>query len=364
MNNTITAEIYETRREKLRKKMHSKGLDALIINYDANRFYLSGFELKDSQKNESSGLLIITSSGKDWLCTDSRFYEAAKRLWDEKYIFIYKTNPAEQIGELIKNNITGKIGFEANTTSVNFYHKLLSFFNTNQTLVPSDGLVEELRIIKDNHEIELLSRACKLNHELMNAVPQMLKNGASEIQIAWDIEQFFRNKGASGLSFESIVAIGKNAALPHAIPSNEKTIDNCPVLVDVGCRLNDYCSDQTRTFWVGDKPTKSFKETFSQVQEAQMAAIEILRPGLSVNEAYSTALNIFKKYKVEQYFTHGLGHGIGLETHETPSLNATRTTILEAGMVITVEPGLYYSDWGGVRLEFMVLITENGYKIL
>ena len=363
-NELIASSVYELRREKLRSYMHDNKLEALLISYDANRFYLSGFELHDAQKNESSGVLIIAKDGKDWLCTDSRFYDAAKRLWPEERIFIYAGNSADKIAGLMQKLYQGTIGFESRFVSVDFHKRLAQVLGAGQELVPADGLVERLRLIKEPLEIACLEKACALNHKLMEAASGMLKVGRTEAQVAWDIEQFFRNNGASELSFESIVAVGANSALPHAVPSADKIIENCAVLVDVGCRLDLYCSDQTRTFWVGDKPDSLFTSTLNQVKEAQQAAIAVLKPGVPMNQVYAEAVKVFDKYGVAKFFTHGLGHGIGLETHEGPSLNALRKDLLEPGMVVTVEPGLYYSGVGGVRWEYMALITDDGYRIL
>jgi Xaa-Pro aminopeptidase len=166
------------------------------------------------------------------------------------------------------------------------------------------------------------------------------------------------------MAFDPIVAVGPNAALPHAVPGEDTVEQDGLVLVDLGGRFGGYCSDQSRTFWTGSEPSEEFKRTLAQVREAQAAAIDTLRPGLAASEAYAVARRSFEKYGVAEHFTHGLGHGVGLETHERPSLSPSSEAELRSGMVVTVEPGLYYSGWGGVRWEFMVLITEDGCEIL
>ncbi len=354
-------EIYSERRERLRQKMHVAGLDALLISHAPNRFYLSGFELHDPQFNESAGRLIITADGQDWLCTDPRYLDAAKRLWDEERIFIYKKNAATEIGKLLKKEVGGRIGVEKSIISAEFYAQL----GKEVSLSSAQNLVESLRIIKDQHEILLMQKSCELNHRLMEWVYTELHIGRSEADLAWGIEKFFRERGASELAFSSIVAVGPNAALPHAIPGETKIVDNSPVLIDVGCRLADYCSDQTRTFWVGSSDTPNyFMLTQQLVRTAQEAALAEIRPGQKCSDIYQCARQVFVDEGVEEAFTHGLGHGVGLETHEAPSLNPRCHTILKPGMVVTVEPGLYYPDWGGVRREFMALVTEDGCKIL
>lgn len=352
--------LYEQRRERLRALMAQEGLDALLISHPANRFYLSGFELHDVQINESSGRLLITASGQDWLCTDARYAEAAARLWEPERVFVYRGDAAGQINELARDKLSGSVGFEARAVTVDFFQR----FSPGLDLELADGLVESLRAIKDAGEIAAIEEAVALNHKLMDYAPTAIVPGRTEYEIAWDIERFFRENGASELAFASIVAVGPNAALPHYEPGDQPVLENSPVLVDVGCRCKRYCSDQTRTFWAGNAPTPEFSRTLDQVQEAQRRALDILRPGLPVAEAYAAAWNYFDGLGLSKYFTHGLGHGVGLETHEAPSLNPRSESVLEAGMVVTVEPGLYYPEWGGARWEYMALITPDGCRIL
>ena len=214
-------------------------------------------------------------------------------------------------------------------------------------------------------EIKALERSFALNHAMLRWLEEsQLQPGRSEAELAWAIEKYFRDNGASELAFPSIVAVDQNAALPHAIPGEKKLPDNGLVLVDVGCRVDGYCSDQTRTFWVGDAPHKEFRETMKLVRDAQQAALDKMRPGLPLHEAYTLARGVFEKAGVEAWFTHGLGHGVGLETHEAPSLGRRGDKVLQEGMVVTVEPGLYYPQWGGIRWEYTVLITADGNRIL
>lgn len=353
-------ENYANRRNSLRKLMGQKGLDALVISHDANRYYLSGFELHDPQMNESSGYLIITRHGDDWLCTDARYTEAASRLWDTDRICIYSGPASEQINALLRKEGYTSIGYEAHSLCVSFFRSL----SRNLEMVAADGLVESLRRIKEPEEIQALRRSCAVNHRLMEWLPSQLRPGRTEAEIAWEIEKFFRENGASELAFSSIVAVGPNAALPHAIPGDTVITENCPVLIDVGCRVDEYCSDQTRTFWVGAQPTDVFVRTVELVRAAQDKVIARLHPGMFAAEAHRIARAVFEDACVEMHFTHSLGHGVGLETHESPSVSLRSKMPLEAGMVITVEPGLYYPEWGGVRWEYMVLITEDGAEIL
>lgn len=354
------------RRNRLKALMAKADLDALLIVSPANRYYLSGFELHDPQMGESAGRLIIMTNGRDMLCTDSRYKDAAKRLWSEEDILIYGQNSASDIADFLvatAGKKTLRVGFESCLLSVHFYQQLFS--REDLQLVIADGLVEKLRLIKDDEEIERIDASCRLNRQTMEWLPSILRPDLSEADIAWEIEKFYREHGAEGIAFAPIVAWGENAALPHAIPSrNVRTAQNGMLLVDIGCRLNDYCSDMTRTFWLGDKPSARFQETLKIVQEAQAKAIEKIRPGVIASDLYATAKDFFAQYNLAEAFTHGLGHGVGLETHEWIALNSKNTTRLEPRMVVTVEPGIYDPTWGGIRWEDMVLVTETGHRIL
>jgi len=351
---------YAERREKLRALMREKNLSALLLTLDANRFYVSGFELQDHQINESSGCVLILADGNDWLCTDARYHDAAKRLWDPSRVYIYSGDAAKALNSLVRDKVSGLVGFEASAMTVQFYKG----FAEALSLEPADGLVEQLRMIKEPEEIARMDASAALNHKLMEWLPGTFAISKTEEEVAWSVERFFRENGAESLAFPCITAVGPNAALPHATPGKTPITENTCLLVDVGCRLNDYCSDQTRTFWVGDKPSDTFMETLSQTRTAQEKAIAAIRPGIKTADIYAVARDYLNKHNVGNYFTHGLGHGVGLQTHEGPSLNPRNTMILQPGMIVTVEPGLYYPEWGGVRWEYMVLVTEDGCRIL
>lgn len=355
-------EVYAARRENLRRAMRARGLDALLVSQAANRFYLSGFELHDPQPNESAGRLLLTVAGQDWLATDARYLDAAARLWERERIFIYSGDAAADLYRLLRR-CGGRVGLEAKGVSLAFA-RALARAGAGLYLEAADGLVEALRTIKDSGEVAALEKSFALNHKLLQWVEGQLAPGRSETDVSWAIERFFRENGASELAFANIVAVGSNAALPHAVPGADCIAENCPVLIDVGCRVDGYCSDQTRTFWVGQGPTPEFSRTLALVREAQEAALKIMRPGLPLREAYAAARAVFEKAGVESAFTHGLGHGVGLETHEAPSLSPRAEGALLPGMTVTVEPGLYYPRWGGVRWEYTVLVEEDGVRIL
>jgi len=356
----FSPDTFAARREKLRAVLHESGHSALLVSHAANRYYLSGFELHDPQCNESSGMLLIVRDGKDKLLTDPRYLDAARRLWSLDDIFIYSGKSHILIQEFLAGIHSGPIAFESQAMSVAAYETL----REKLTLVPTTGLVEGLRRIKDPAEIEILERSFAVNEKVMRAAPQYLVPGASEAEIAWRLERLFRDLGASELAFSPIVAVDANAALPHAEPGHTKVTQECMVLIDMGARLDGYNSDQTRTFWVGSRPPKRFLEALELTKTAQATAIAAIRPGVPLADAYRAAWAYFEAHGVEKAFTHALGHGVGLETHEAPSLSPMAQGTLEAGMVVTVEPGLYYPEWGGIRWEHTVVVTEDGCRVL
>ena len=225
-----------------------------------------------------------------------------------------------------------------------------------------------MRVIKEPCEIAALEKSFLLNHQMFAWLENRLAAGElasrNEKTLAWEIEKFFRDNGAQELAFDTIAATGKNGARPHAIPGARIFAANEPVLVDAGCRVDDYCSDQTRTWWHGPEPSADFEKTLGLVRSAQEAALAMMAPGVPCADVYKAATQVFIDAGVEKAFTHGLGHGVGLQTHEAPSLSPFSSQILAENMVVTVEPGLYYPDWGGVRWENTVLIEKNVIRIL
>ena len=355
--------VFADRRERLRSVLRREGLAALLVSMSANRYYLSGFELHNPQETESAGMLLITANDPDVLYTDPRYRDMALRLWPEAQLCVYAGNAAMVVAESIASRAPGAVGIEAEALSLAFYEELKAELPSRVELRQAAGLVEELRRVKSVAELATMQASCDLNHAMMRWLPEVLTPGRSEAATAWEVEKFFREHGASEMAFPTIVGRGVNAALPHCIPGADVLGAEELVLVDAGCRLREYCSDQTRTFWLGERPSPRFVETLAAVQEAQRAAIALLRPGLPCNEAFQAAWAHFEKLGVAEGFTHGLGHGVGLETHEAPSLSRRCTLPLEPGMVVTVEPGLYDPAWGGVRWEHMAVITTGGCRI-
>jgi Xaa-Pro aminopeptidase len=350
----------EERRQRLAATVRDRGLDAYLVLFPGNRFYLSGFELHDPQMNESAGCLVIGADEECWLCTDPRYAETARSLWPEDRIHVYTGGRNKALATFLSKTGVHVLGFEPAAVSYELYAAL----RDRMHLVPEGGLVEEQRAIKDEDEIERLRRSCSLNHDVLDGVRDVLRPGVREDQVAWAVEKGFRERGASELAFPTIVAFGPNAARPHHEPGKTELAEKTPVLVDTGCRLEQYCSDQSRTFWGSGSPPDYFRRTLELVQEAQKRAIQAVRPGLACRELYRIVREYFAENGVQDRFTHALGHGIGLDTHEAPSLGPRSEGELRAGMVVTIEPGLYYPEWGGVRWEHMIVVRENGAEVL
>lgn len=348
---------YASRRDHLKTMMEAAEVRALLVSAPANRYYLCGFELHDTQCNESSGVLLLRLDAPDALFTDSRFEETATKCLGTESVVIYRRR--KDLTTILCDLGVAELWVEEDALCVREHRALAEKIQ----LHAAPPLVEDMRRIKSAEEIALLRASCAVNHRVFAMVPEMLRHGMTEAELAWELERSLREAGAEALSFPTIVGFGPNGAAAHAIPGNTPLVPETPVLVDMGCRLQDYCSDQTRSFWFGHHPSPEFSRALGLVQEAQAKAIEAIAPGVSCAEVDHIAREFLARHGVAEHFRHSLGHGIGLETHEAPRLAAHDTTILKPGMVVTVEPGLYF-PWGGVRWEYMVLVTDTGSEIL
>jgi Xaa-Pro aminopeptidase len=345
----------------LRKAMAKEKLSALLILRPENRRYLSGYTAHDGQIDESSGLLLITLDAQ-YLLTDFRYRLQAEKEARGYSIQIYKNGAAAMVGSLMKGHRLRKLGFEEDLATVKF-HRLLAEELPGVTLTAAPPLVENLRAVKDEAEIRAITRAVRVVEKALAITIKHLAPGKTEIELARILERAMQDLGAEGPAFESIVASGPNAALPHAVPGRRKIREGEPVVFDVGALVNGYRSDMTRTMVLGE-PKPWLKKIYQVVRRAQLAALAVLRPGLRTDEADKAARDVIEKAGYGPCFGHGLGHGVGLATHEAPSLSWRMKVPLKAGMVVTVEPGIYLPKKGGVRLEEMVLITDDGCRVL
>jgi Xaa-Pro aminopeptidase len=355
-------DVFARRREALARWLGENGLPALLVSHPANRFYLSGFELHDPQCNETAGYLVVTPEAEAFLLTDPRYRDVAQECVGPDNVCIYATERYKTMAGFLKSKGVTDLGFETRTFGYYTWKRL----GEHVRLQAVDKAVERLRARKDEEELERLRESCRLNHQVFAEVERRLPDlaGLTERQAAWEVEKMFRDRGASELAFTPIIGVGPNGAKPHAELSDTVIRENDVLLVDMGGRYQHYCSDQTRTFWVGENPPDRFRETLDLVQEAQAKAIEKIQAGVPAADVHQTAFDVFKARGAEQRFLHGLGHGVGLETHEAPSLSSSSKDILQPGMVATVEPGLYDPQWAGLRWEHMVVVTDQGAEVL
>lgn len=355
----------EKRIQRVRQLIAEKGIDALMVLVEENRHYLSGFTGEDHQFNESAGALLI-SNDKLILATDSRFEIQAKNESPLFDVLIYKNGLAKELPELAgRLNIT-TLGFEHVRVSVkqyDNYRKELEAASTLLELVPVENIVEGLRLIKSSHEVEQTRKALALAEEAYRNVVKTLKPGMTEKVIAWQMECSMRMAGAQGLSFPVIVAAGPNSALPHAIASDRPIQENEPILFDWGAVLGHYCSDTSRTVILG-KPNDTFLEIYHTVLDAQQKAIKAIAAGVDSKIVDAVARNYIRAKGYGDKFGHGLGHGTGLAVHEAPRLSPLKQTVLQSGMIVTVEPGIYLPGWGGVRIENQVVVGKDGPVVL
>ncbi len=337
------------RLEKLRRKIASDGLDAILISQGENRRYLSGF-------TGSAGFLLISEKSAI-LATDFRYTEQAKNQASDFDIARIEGEMQKWFPKLISSLDAKRIGFEANDLSFSTYQQLMTAAGEKE-LVPTEGFVESLRAIKDDKELELITTAVEISDAAFNEVASTICPGMTEKQVAWELEKAMRQNGSEPMPFEIIVASGPNAALAHHKPTERTILQGEPVIIDMGARIEGYSSDLSRTICLGNQD-EVFGKIYHLVLRAQLAAIAAVEAGMSGEEADGLARTVIEQGGYGDNFGHGLGHGVGLAPHEQPRLGKGSKDILTEGMVFTIEPGIYISGWGGVRIEDTAVL-ENG----
>lgn len=353
---------------QVRTALAEAGLDGLLISspvddvfgkHSQNRLYVSGF-------TGSTGVVLVTAD-QAIIAVDSRYTEQAERECIPRgfAIFPLAGRRTEWMPSLIRvAGLSGKkLGISRGDLSyggfVDLAEALASMpHHDRPELVPAPRIVENLRKYKDANELELLQGAISAGDRAFDAVEARLQAGQTETQIADAVERAVREGGAEGLSFSTIVAGGAWAAMPHATPRDVPVAAGAPLVIDMGAQYRGYCSDLTRTVTIGPADAR-FREIYEIVFEAQQAAIDGVRAGMSGAAAHQLAAGIIAKRGYGDRFGHGLGHGVGLEVHEAPYLGPTSEDTLDEGMVFTIEPGIYVPGWGGVRIEDVVVL-ENG----
>ncbi|URN94271.1 MAG: Xaa-Pro peptidase family protein [Candidatus Pristimantibacillus lignocellulolyticus] len=342
------------RTEQLHSLLEAKQLEAIIIDSPINRRYLSGF-------TGSAGTLLLTTSAS-YLLTDFRYRTQAAEQAKGYQVLEYMSQPMVEIKTLLQKLGINKVGFEQDHISFAQYKQWENEL-AGIELSPTAGLVEQIRMIKDQAELQIIQEAADLADRTFAHILNYIKPGVRELDIALEMEMFMRSNGATSSSFETIVASGERSALPHGIASERIIGNNEFVKLDFGAYYKGYCSDITRTVVVG-KPTEKHLEIYNIVLEAQMNALANIKPGVTGVQGDAFARDVITNYGYGELFGHGTGHGIGMEIHEAPRLSRFSDTILTPGMTVTVEPGIYIPGFGGVRIEDDIVITQTGIQIL
>lgn len=342
------------RLKRLREVMKEKEIEALLITNPLNRRYLSGF-------TGTAGYLLI-SDKIAYLLTDGRYIEQAKKQATQFEVISRPENVLKTVADLLQQESISTLAFESEHLTVAEHQQLQQIVAPVKTKSVRQ-LVEQLRIIKDEQEIDCIKRAIRVVDEVFVEILSEIAPGMTEHQVATRMEYLMREKGASGSSFDTIVASGIRSALPHGVASEKILEDGDLVTLDFGCYVDGYTSDLTRTFVLGTPHNKQ-REIYDIVLESQQKTIASLRPGMTGSEADQIARQVIEEAGYGEAFAHGLGHGIGLDIHEEPSLRRSSEQVLQPGMVVTVEPGIYLPGFGGVRIEDDVLITKSGATVL
>lgn len=339
-------------------------LDALLVTHLPNIRYLCGF-------TGSSAVLVLTKD-RSVFFTDGRYIAQAKEeVRNSRIIIVRKAallSAAEWLASFYAKSWTAKkrsltLGIEGDYLTVSARTKLSKILGPAFKVKEAAPPVEQARMVKDPEEIKLIRAAARMGAELFQVVLDAIRPGIGENEVAAELEYAARKAGADQMSFPTIIASGKRSALPHGVASSARIPFKGFVVCDFGVILAGYCSDMTRTVHVGE-PGREARRAYEAVREAQQAAIEMIAPGVTVSEVDRAARKLLNNKRLGEYFTHSTGHGVGLEIHESPRIAAGLTDVLEPGMVITVEPGVYVPGNWGIRIEDMVLVTENACEVL
>ena len=356
---TLPAMNFRGRQQKLREHLATTRFDGLLVSHLPNIRYLCGF-------TGSAGLLLVEESGSAFF-TDVRYdTQAHREVKSAKVVIVRKALLAAVPEFLAKRHKRARaqiLGIESEHFTVSEKKRLSQLTPAGVRLKDAPSIVERFRMVKDKDEIGLIRNAVKLGAEIFERGLERLRAGAKEVEVAAEMELAARRSGAEQMSFPTIIASGARSALPHGRASLQRIRAGAFVVCDFGVILSGYCSDQTRTVWVGSVPQDA-RRVYEAVREAQQAASEAARPGIAVGEVDAAARKVLRKAGLGRHFTHSTGHGVGLEIHEGPRVADGQREVLQPGMVITIEPGVYFPGKWGVRIEDMVAVTAGGREVL
>ncbi|WP_409369912.1 M24 family metallopeptidase [Lysinibacillus sp. 38-6] len=339
--------------QKLRQTLQEQNIDGILITNDYNRRYMTGF-------TGTAGVAIVSQQDAVFI-TDFRYTEQAAAQITDFTIVQHEATLLEEIATQVKAMGIKSLGFEKDTVSFDTYELYKSVIPAD--LVPVSGLIEKIRLIKTEQEINIIKVACEIADHAFTHILDFIKPGKTELEVSNELEFFMRQQGATQSSFDTIVASGLRSALPHGVATNKVIEKGDFVTLDFGALYNGYISDITRTVAVGE-PSEKLVEMYNTVLASQLLALEKVGPGLTGIQADAIARDYLTEKGYGEAFGHSLGHGIGLEVHEGPGLSKRSATVLEPGMAVTIEPGVYVPGVGGVRIEDDILITESGNELL
>jgi Xaa-Pro aminopeptidase len=350
---------FQARQAKLREHLATTRFDGLLISHLPNIRYLCGF-------TGSAGLLLVEEAGSVFF-TDVRYDTQAHEEVKAAKVVISRKGALSSMGEWLgkrRERARGwTIAIEAEHFTIAEKKRLMQVRPAGVTLKDSPSVVERLRMVKDGDELQRICAAVALGATLFDRALEVLHPGVKEVEVAAEMEYAARQGGAEEMSFPTIIASGARSALPHGRASEQLIRAGGFVVCDFGVILSGYCSDETRTVWVGAVPEDA-RRAYEAVKEAQQAAIDAVRPGIAVGEVDAAARKVLRKAGLGRYFTHSTGHGVGLEIHETPRVADGQREVLQPGMVITIEPGVYFPGKWGVRIEDMVAVTAGGCEVM
>jgi Xaa-Pro aminopeptidase len=350
----VSSSEFEARRQTVAAGLSQRKLDALLVAFSPNLRYLSGF-------TGSNGNLLLTPE-RSILFTDPRYrIQSAQETTCE--VRIVKGLLTVAVSAAIAKLSLRRVGYEPAIMTCDLFESIKAKLPMRASLEPVAGWIEELRMLKSPAEIDLIRRSVETNSLAFQQAVARVKAGVKESDLAAELEYRMRRLGAEKPSFETIVAGGARSAWPHAQPTASRLKSGDLVVVDMGAMQEGYASDMTRMLFLGS-PDAKVKRTYKAVLEAQLAAVDAVRPGISTTRVDAAARNVLKGHGLDQFFVHSTGHGLGLEIHEPPRIGKRGKTKLQAGMAITIEPGVYIEGFGGIRIEDTVVVTAEGCEIL
>jgi Xaa-Pro aminopeptidase len=357
--------MYRERLARLRGALDRLGADAALISQPESRRYLSGYSGHDMPPRDSAGYLFV-SARDAFLLTDGRTAEMAAAESPDYEVVVYQNVElaARTVAELSRKSAARRVAFESIHLPYVLWQRMGAALAGSADLVEGGELVDQLRIAKDAEELRQLGAAVAVLDDCFgHLVEHVLRAGITERQVSAAVDDYLRSRG-SETSFASIVASGPNSAIPHAPITDRELREGEPLKIDIGAVVNGYCSDMTRTVCLGEAPPQ-LRELHALVLESQETAERDIRPGMTGREGDTIAREVIQRAGHADLFTHGTGHGIGLEVHEPPWLSQSRGDhVLAPGMVFSVEPGVYLPGWGGVRIEDLVVLEANGARVL